>query len=219
MLSKRRFWDQKILSWEKSKYEIKHRFYDVNHSVKRRLLLASSIIHQMPEETNLLEFGCGSGRLWENIKSLKLNYKGVDFSETAIKVFKKRIQNSKAVNQISLFCEDCLENGHSTDVMISLGLLDWLSYEKIKKLAESYKNTWYLCSFSEKRFSLSQILHRFYVSMSYGYKTKSYRPNYYKTECLLSLFGPQAKIYRNSELSFGTFIYNLPAYVQFKTKA
>ena len=217
MLSKRKFWNQKILSWEKSKYETKHKFYDVNRSVKQRLLLARSVIHQMPEGTNLLELGCGSGQLWENIKSLKLNYKGVDFSEIAINAFKKRTQTSK-VNSISLFCEDCLKNKYAANVVISLGLLDWLSHEEIRKLVGSYRNTWYLHSFSEKRFSLTQILHRLYVFMSYGYKTGPYCPNYYKAQYLLDLFGPQAKIYSDSKLSFGAFIYNLPPYVQFKIK-
>lgn len=218
MLSKRKFWNQKILSWERSKYEIKHKFYDVNRSVKQRLLLATSVIHQMPEGTNLLELGCGSGQLWKNIRLLKLNYKGVDFSKIAINTFKKRIQTSKVASPVSLFCENCLENKHAANIVISLGLLDWLSYKEIKKLSGNYRNMWYLHSFSEKRFSLAQILHRLYVFMSYGYKTESYRPNYYKAQYLLNLFGPQAKIYRDSKLSFGGFIYNLPSYVQFKIK-
>ena len=218
MLSKKKFWDQKILSWEKNKYKKESRFYDVNNSLKQRLLLASSVIHQMPKRTDLLELGCGSGQLWENIKLLKLSYRGVDFSEMAIRAFEKRIQNSKNNHLVSLFCEDCVENKHSAEIVISLGLLDWLSCEEIKKLTEIYKNTWYLHSFSEKRFSLSQILHKFYVFMSYGYKTGSYRPAYYKPGYLLNLFGPQAKIYRNPGLSFGAFIYNLPSYVEFKTK-
>lgn len=212
---KKEFWNQKILLWEKNKYKKKPKVFDVNASVKYRLQLASSVLHQISEEKNVLELGCGSGHLWEHISSLNLaSYKGLDFSATAIEAFQNKIQDFKNKDKSSLSCEDCVENTYSADIVISLGLLDWISMEKIKKIAENYKDSWYLHSFSERRLSFSQMAHSLYSLIKYNYKT--YSPIYRKEEALLSVFGSKAKIYRNSRLSFGAFIYHLPMDVQFK---
>ena len=163
---KKVFWNQKILSWENHKYKNVPQWLDVNKSVKRRLNLAVSVLRQMPQETSLLELGCGSGLLWERTISLPIkNYKAMDFSETAIKAFQNKIQNIKSGQNISLSCEDCLKNIYPADIVISLGLLDWLSIEEIKKIAKHYKDKWFLHSFSEKRLSLSQTAHFFLFSL------------------------------------------------------
>ena len=219
MFSKKQFWNKKILSWEKNKYEKKSKLYDVNFSIKHRLNLASSILHQIPKKKTVLELGCGSGQLWEKIKLLDLNYKGVDFCETAINIFQKRIQNVSIKKKIFLFCENCEKTIHSTDIVISLGLLDWLSIKQIAQIAENYKNSWYIHSFSEKNLSFSQLLHKFYVYINYAHKTKSYYPNYYKAEELLNIFNKcnqSTKIFRHPKLTFGALIYNLPNYIKFK---
>ena len=212
---KRAFWNQKILSWEQHKYKSLPQWLDVNKSVKRRLNLAASVLGQMPPGKSLLELGCGSGLLWEQVKEFPIkNYKAVDFSETAIRAFQHKIQNIKSGQNISLSCEDCLENIYPSDIVISLGLLDWLSIEEIKKIAKNYKDRWYLHSFSEKRLSLSQTAHFFYSL--YNYRRNNYFPRYRKTEELHSFFGSKAGVYRDSGLSFSTFIYCLPAGVKIK---
>ena len=215
MSFKKDFWNKKILSWEKNKYKKVSRGFDVNLSVKHRLHLASSVLSQMSEKTSLLELGCGSGLFWERIKTLNLkSYTGVDFSKTAIGAFQNKIQDFKNKDRISLFCEDCIEASHSSDIVISLGLFDWISMEKIKKISEKHKESWYLHSFSEKRLSLSQIAHSLYSFINY--RCKDYSPLYRPADELLSIFGPNAKIYRDSRLSFGAFIYHLPNHIQFK---
>ena len=212
---KRTFWNQNILSWEKHKYKSIPQWLDVNKSVKRRLNLAVSVLRQMPEGKSLLELGCGSGLLWERVKALPIkNYTAVDFSESAIQTFQHKIQNIKSGQNISLSCEDCLKNIYASDIVISLGLLDWLSIEEIKKIAKNYKDRWYLHSFSEKRLSLSQTAHFFYSL--YNYRKNNYFPHYRKAEKLCSIFGSKAGIYRDSSLSFSTFIYHLPAGVKMK---
>ena len=210
------FWNQKILSWEKSKYKSISWGLDVNSSVKYRLRLAAFLLQQISEGKSLLELGCGSGRLYGLISSLNLlSYKGIDFSETAVKSFQNKIQNLYNKDKISIFCEDCVQNIHSADIVFSLGLLDWLDMEKIEKIAKNYKNKWFLHSFSEKRNSFSQLVHSIYSLINY--RQKNYSPQYRKANDLLSVFGPKASIYRDSKnLSFGTFIYYLPDGVQFK---
>ena len=203
------FWNQKILSWESNKYK-KSKMFDVNSSVKYRLRLAASLVHQTGEGKHLLELGCGSGHLWDQINTLNLSsYTGVDFSETAIAAFQKKVQGFKKF-KVSLRCSDCTGEMPAADIVISLGLLDWLPLEKIKTISETHKKAWYLHSFSEKRLSFSQMAHSLYVFINYGYKTGPYSPRYRKSDDYLSIFGSQAKIYRNSKLSFGAFIHHLP---------
>lgn len=218
MFSKIEFWNQKILLWENKKYDNAPKLLDVNSSIKYRLYLAASLLHQISEKKSLLELGCGSGRLWEQIKSLNLNsYEGMDFSEAAITAFQNKTKDFKDF-KISLLCSDCTDNIPSADIVISLGLLDWLSMKQIKKIANSCQTSLYFHSFSEKKISISQIAHSLYVFISYGYRTKTYSPCYRNADDLLSVFGTKAKIYRDPKLSFGAFIHNLPDHVQFKTK-
>lgn len=215
MSFKEEFWNKKILSWENRKYKNTFYILDVNSSVKHRFYLASSLLHQISKGKSLLELGCGSGRLWEHINSINLkHYKGIDFSAVAIETFNKKIYNFKNKDKVSLSCEDCVKSFYPADIVISLGLLDWLNIEKIKKIAENYKDSWYLHSFSEKRLSVSQMAHFIYSFVNYNHK--SYFPAYRKADELLSLFGPKAKIYRDPKLSFGAFIYHLPNDVSFK---
>ena len=210
MLTKKEFWNQKIASWEKNKY--KKRYFDVNSSVKFRLETASNLLNQISTGKSVLELGCGSGLLWERIRLSNMKYyKGIDFSKTAISAFSKKIQNSKYQKTVSLSCEDCIENSYSTDIIVSLGLLDWISIEKMKKLAKNYKNSWFLHSFSEKKYSPAQFIHSFYARLNY----KVWTPNYRSADELSFIFGQRAKIYRHPRLSFGAFIYNLPSGVKF----
>ena len=212
MLTKKEFWNQKISSWEKKKYSGALKYFDVNSSVKFRLHVAVSLLSQISKEKNLLELGCGSGLLWDRIKLLNMkSYRGVDFSKNAIEIFSKKIQNFKYKKTVSLFCEDCMESIYPIDIVVSLGLLDWISMEKIKKLAKNYKGNWYLHSFSEKRYSLSQFIHSLYSRVTY----KIYVPKYRSADEMISIFGSTAKIYRHPKLSFSTFIYRLPSHIKF----
>ncbi len=218
MSFKKDFWNKKILAWEKSKYRIRiiPKIFDVNSSVKQRLYLAGSMLKQISKGKTVLELGCGSGQLWEIITPLNLKkYTGVDFSDVAIKTFYNKISNFESKDQVFLFCEDCIKNTYSADIVVSLGLFDWIDIEKIQRIAENYRGSWYLHSFSEKQLSFSQMGHSIYSLINYGYKN-NYYPFYRSANKLLSVFGPKARIYRNSSLSFSTFIYNLPDSVQFK---
>ena len=65
MSFEKEFWNKRILSWERSKYKSISKKIDVNYSVKRRLHLATHLLQQVSARRDLLELGCGSGRLWE----------------------------------------------------------------------------------------------------------------------------------------------------------
>ena len=212
MLTKQKFWNQKISSWEKNKYIKTPKYLDVNSSVKFRLSLTAHLLKQISKEDRLLELGCGSGFLWNQIQESKIrHYIGVDFSESAVRAFQKKSTRKQSPIQTSVFCEDCTENIYSADIIVSLGLLDWISIEKTAKIAEKYKSAYYLHSFSEKQPTFSQFIHKIYSKLNH----RIWTPQYRQAEELLSVFGSQAKIYRNPRLSFGAFIYHLPPYIKF----
>ena len=208
-LAKNEFWNKKILSWERAKYNLgRWKKADVNSSVKYRLNLASNLLNQVSNNKNILELGSGSGLLWQklNLSSLA-SYRGVDFSSVAIASFRER---AKECPKTTLFCDDCTSQVYPADIVVSLGLLDWINAEEMEKIAFNYRHCYFLHSFSEKRISLSRAIHQLYVFVSYGYKNLSYTPSYYREKELLSIFGAKAKIYRHPQLKFGAFIYHLP---------
>ncbi len=100
------------------------------------------------------------------------------------------------------------------DVRFSLGLLDWLQPEEILRMRHQIRCTYYLHSFSERRASLDQLLHRLYVYWMDGHRTKSYVPQYYAAAHRQALFGScygePVRLFRSSALSFGTFVFRLP---------
>ena len=215
MSLQKKFWNERILSWEEKKYQNKSQFLDVNSSVKSRLQLSAVLLPKVWKGKRLLELGCGSGKLWELTKGSDFaSWTAVDFSETAISAFQNKAQNSPKRDKTYLYCEDCIENIYPADIVFSLGLLDWLDEGQIKQLAEHYKNKWYFHSFSQKNLSFSQAAHTLYSLINY--KPGAYFPKYRKVEDLLNIFGSHAKIYSHPKLSFSTFIYSLPQGVDFK---
>lgn len=214
------FWNNKILQWENEKYFTKQRLlfnYDVNSSVKKRMELARSILKEIVRGQTVLELGCGSALLMEDILSFGAKkYIGVDVSSVAIKAANDRILNTEYESKIELVNKNITEYSPlKADICFSLGLFDWLSPHEISFLLKKTEATYYFHSFSEKKkFSFSQFFHRVYVYTKYGHKNHNYIPRYYtEREIVTSLenttyFAP--RVFRCPALSFGCIVYNLP---------
>ena len=211
---KKVFWDKKILGWEKEKYHINNLILDPNSSLKYRMILAKNILSKVAKNKTVLEVGCGSGLLLTDLEQMGVKkYIGVDISSEAIK--KAKI-NAKHLKKMEVkFINSDLGNisGYNVDVCFSLGLLDWVSLPEIKRIKENISTKFYFHTFSEKRFSITQLAHTIFVYAKYGYKTKGYKPNYYKSADIQNCFqtrGTKISFFRRSELSFGTLVYDLP---------
>ena len=67
----------------------------------------------------------------------------------------------------------------------------------------------FIHSMSEKKSSITQYLHRLYVYLSYGRKTKGYAPRYITKEKILKLIkshiNKKIHFLNKKELSFGVF--------------
>jgi 2-polyprenyl-3-methyl-5-hydroxy-6-metoxy-1,4-benzoquinol methylase len=208
------FWDNKILVWEKDRYKKNSQLS--NSSVQYRLDIAKNILKQIPDGWNVLELGCGSCLSIQDLPGeKKINYTGIDIAESAIKNAKEKFKSSD--NHHFKFISTDIANFKSEekyDLCFSLGFLDWIELNEIDELKKKINTNYYFHSYSEKRTSLAQMIHKAYVYLAYAYKTKSYRPKYYSEELMKGYF-PHSKFYRNPQLSFGTLLYHLPDNIKF----
>lgn len=218
------FWDKKILQWETDKYSVNNAVpfsIDVNSSLKSRMNLARSILKRIAPGRTILELGCGSGQLAENsILSGAEKYVGIDISSVAIQTANQKLQNSAVKSKIEFKTESASKMPLvQADICFSLGLLDWLNPGEIQNLQKNVKCDFYFHTFSEKRmYSVSQLLHRSYVFLKYGYKNVGYVPKYYTAAEITNLLKqellPPPKFFRRPDLSFGCVAYHLPCEIE-----
>lgn len=218
------FWDKKILRWEKDKYFFKPIFFinfDVNSSVKTRLRLARSILKDVAPGLEVLEIGCGSALLMEDILSFGASkYIGIDVSCVAIAAAKQRALTSENKSKVELIVKNINDiEPINADICFSLGLFDWLSLNEIALLQKKINSKYYFHSFSEKKpLSFRQIFHKIYVYLMYGHKNSQYVPLYYTddeiTQALNTNGALISQFLRHPKLSFGCFVYCLPSSIE-----
>lgn len=221
-VDKKTFWDEKILGWEEKKYSMPSGFlgrkFDVNSSLKKRLEIAQRILVNGAKDRVILEIGCGTARLFPDIiRAGAKKYIGVDISQIAIDRARAKAEQEFMSHCTEFYQADVLNlKDTQVDLCFSLGLLDWLELDEIRQMLSGIQCRYYFHSFSEKRRSVQQFIHKLYVYLLYGHRTKSYVPNYYtKTEMVdvfNSCFGTPPNCFRSNELSFGAFIYSLGKY-------
>lgn len=217
-IEKQKFWDRKILKWEKDKYERNTEIgaVDVNNSVKYRLLLAGTVLKKVCAGKSVLEIGCGSAKLMPQLlESGALHYTGIDLSSTAIAQAKRIAEELRVTEKVQLVADDASRiKLPEADICFSLGLLDWLTFEDMESFLSRIQCRIFFHSFSERRASFQQLLHRMYVFCLYGHRTKSYVPQYFEARNIADLFqrvyAQEVNIYRSPKLSFGTILTNLP---------
>jgi 2-polyprenyl-3-methyl-5-hydroxy-6-metoxy-1,4-benzoquinol methylase len=216
MKAPREFWDAKILQWEQEKYSpvlgLRARL-DPNRSVKTRLDVAARILKSTVQGKTVVELGCGSALLAERVIAWgAASYSGFDISAAAIESAQKRIGKSEVAEKVTLTRASIEEIGEQkSGVVFSLGLLDWLSPDVIQSMSSQLVGECVFHSFSEKLFSVSQLLHRAYVFGKYGYADARYVPQYYSRQEILRMLGdscPEAHFYRDPAMSFGCFVSN-----------
>ena len=102
----------------------------------------------------------------------------------------------------------------SADLVVSLGLFDWLTDEEIASVFRQSGKADFLHAIAERRPGVQQWLHRSYVQLAYGYRTDQYRPRYLTCEHVQALSAAGAcrplYVYRNWRLSFGALVSSLP---------
>ncbi len=222
-INPKEFWEQKILGWEKGRYEtatqttIMEKLADrLSSSLRFRLQIAGSILSAHVSKKRIVELGCGSGYLAERlIEAGAESYLGIDITEAAVKNASDRVAGSAHKGRISFQACDLSELATlNADVVFSLGLLDWLTLQQIDKLFSMAPDADFLHAISERRISLSQMVHRAYVHLSYGWRTNQYVPLYYTVGEMATIIHRYSdrpiNVYRDRCLSFGTLVTSFP---------
>ena len=217
------FWEKKIIGWEDGRYMkaessdgIEKLANKYSSSLRFRMSTASALLAPHVAGKKIVEIGCGSALLAEEfIDSGAESYLGYDFAEVAVTRGNERLREAglsdKARLEVASVAE--LEALHA-DVVLSLGLFDWLTLADIEHIFECSKGSVFLHAISEKRLSLKQIIHRLYVQITYGHKTGSYRPKYHSKDEILAIARrhgvDQINAYRHTKLSFATLLTSFP---------
>ncbi|MEQ1724191.1 MAG: class I SAM-dependent methyltransferase, partial [Pseudobdellovibrio sp.] len=171
MSGKNSFWSTQIIKWEQQRYQSlwAHLLYS---SLNYRQQYAAFILNQIPDNSSVVEVGCGSGILYGLIEThKKIKYTGIDISAEAISIAQKKYPNSnwlcKPVDQI---------HGIKSDYFISAGLLDWLNDTEIAELIEKNEFKYHLHSFSIRKNSWKNHVHSIFSYFTSFTKQISYKP-------------------------------------------
>lgn len=144
-----KFWDDKILKWERMRYSKWLILYPLSWTVRWRLIKATQIINlRAVKSWKVLELGCGSGLLADKIVKNVSRYCGVDIASSAIDLAKEK-NNCKYAEFYAMDVMDFhIEN---YDLVIFLGLTDWLDENELQKLFSSLYSDNLFFSYTEKR--------------------------------------------------------------------
>ena len=225
MTDPRQFWENKIIDWERGRYDaiedapqLLERWANrASSSLRFRVAWAAELIGAVCQGKRVLDLGCGTGRLAQPLlASGARSYVGYDIAENAINAANQNAARL-GISETALFIRagvDALPNRQEFDVVCSLGLLDWLSLEDIGKIHANTAGAVFLHAFSERRRSFWQLMHRLYVHASYGHRTGGYVPHYFSAadmlDCAAAHTPAPARIMRHRKLSFGAFVTNIP---------
>jgi len=206
------FWDRKILPWEAKNYQGKA----WGAPIRSRRSLFLELARDSLRGKTVLELGCGSaGLLSDLFEAGVTRYIGCDFSPVAIAQARLRAASLGLTDRVELLPVDIEELPRIThDFSFSLGLLDWIEDDELVRALGGLSSRYFLHSYSEKRRSVPQLLHRAYVYSAYGRKTQEYVPRYRETRDILRLFTearmPLASVFTHRQMSFSAFALHLP---------
>ncbi len=174
MISQKYYWDQKIKDWTNASYKKKTKnlieiiagFF--RGGIAGRMKVALKTVGAKAEGKVVLDMGCGLGDFCFDI--LKYNPKkviGVDISGVAIKEAQKKAKKLGIFNKIEFLQKDLGQSGDLPrfDVAVGLGFIDYLNEKELKKLFKILHGHYFFFSFFEKKLSLLNILHGFYIKI------------------------------------------------------
>lgn len=223
---KKKFWDEKIVGWEHKRYSfkpvkpVKSGALPVNgislgSTLQFRLQKSVEILKPYLAGKNLLELGCGSGLLLSALSDSKIEkYTGIDWAPSAIDKADAKYQSSDQMFPSKFIAGNFMETKFPDfDVVVALGVLDWLEMEEIDVLFSTIQPKKFLFSISENRNSISRWFHSIYVFLTYGWRNEGYTPKYYKVDEIIRIALDHGyndvKVFRDPRMSFGILIYQL----------
>jgi SAM-dependent methyltransferase len=215
----KQFWEAKLLAWEEGRYGRPDRPRGLlewianrsSMSLRFRVAITPELLRPYLAGKRVLELGCGSGIIaGKLIEHGAASYLGIDIAESAIEKARSRHGNDARMQfQVGNVAD---LPPLSVDLIVSLGLFDWLTDDEIAAVFRQSGKADFLHAIAERRPGLQQWLHRSYVQLAYGYRTDSYRPRYFTCDHIKSLAEVRQPlhVYRSWRLSFGALISSLP---------
>ena len=176
MENQKQYWDDAILDWEDYTYgEAKPRrallvekaarwFRGPN---RRRRRLAMQIVREAKPE-NVLELGCGSGGFAISMatQTSVRRVTGVDVSEQAIRVARKRAVSVNLSHKLSFIQSSVADLDFDKlkpfDFVVGLGLTPYLHEEEFDHLFRSVSNTSFFFDVHRKGFTFLNLAHALY---------------------------------------------------------
>lgn len=219
------FWDKKITGWEDGRYDeirpsatLLEKIANCSSaSLRFRMAITGTLLAPHVKGRRIVELGCGSGLLARDLLACgALSYQGFDISPIAIDRARVMAREHKLgdMARFDVAAVSALPRLEA-DIVVSLGLFDWLSDQDLQRVFELSGKADYHHAISEKRASLTQALHRLYVHVAYGYRTGGYVPRYFavtQIEALAHQFNDKpVRVFRDNRLSFGAFLTTLSA--------
>jgi SAM-dependent methyltransferase len=215
------FWEAKLLSWEEGRYGGARRpsgplEWIANRSsmsLRFRLSITPELLRPFLLNKRVVELGCGSGIIaGKLIEYGAVSYLGIDIAESAIEKARARHWGDERIRFQVGGVEDMPTI--SAELVISLGLFDWLMDDAIADVFRKSGRSHFLHAIAERRSGIQQWLHRSYVQLAYGYRTDQYRPRYFSCDDINALADANGHtalyVYRHWRLSFGALISSLP---------
>jgi SAM-dependent methyltransferase len=215
------FWEGKLLGWEQGRYGSPDRplgFLEwianrSSSSLRFRVSIVPELLKPFLLNKAVVELGCGSGIIaGKFLEYGASSYLGIDIAESAVEKARSRHGHDARMQfQVGNVAD---LSSLSADLIVSLGLFDWLTDEEIAAVFRLSGKADFLHAIAERRAGIQQWLHRSYVQHAYGYRTDRYRPRYFTCDQVKSLAATGScrpfYIYRNWRLSFGALVSSLP---------
>jgi len=217
----RDFWNEKILTWEDDRYAggksgLLEKFANRFSGLPQRLANAGTILLPRVAGKHVVELGCGSGLLAEDVIGAgAASYQGFDISDEAMRRAQERADAAGFEGRIRFAAGDVKELGDlESDIVFSLGLLDWLTADQLDAVFKIGAGRDFLHSFSERQMSFWRLAHKAYVWLAYGRKTGAYVPSYHDVDELVEIArrytDKDIRPFRDPRMRFGCFLTTLP---------
>ena len=219
------FWDDRILRWEAGRYDghlpvslgpaelLASLFPRPTHDRQR---LAIELLTPFIGNYEVLEIGCGTGRMARRfIEAGCKAYSGIDHSSVAVEAAWRRHGNDGLTSRIRFEVRAANEIPTiGEEIVVSLGILDWLSDQELEELFRRQGSRHFFHSFSERSGNLLQIGHRFCRAVDRLLRPRAVRPRYMTADHLIGLMRParnsQLTFYRDAALRYASFVSSLP---------
>jgi len=176
MKTQKEYWENRILDWEdysygkaetKSASLVERAAHYFRGPVRHRPVLVMQIVNEVKPK-NVLELGCGSGRLAFDLvtKTDIRHVTGVDISEHAIQSARSRAAALDLADKLSFLASSVADLDFaalpSFDFVLGMGLTPYLSEAELAHLFKSIKNTLFLFDVHPKGLTFQNFSHAVY---------------------------------------------------------